>query len=71
MGLSFFFRYRRITILPAAIIGTAYYNFFSMSNNMLYKVIVDKQVLDCARELELGAHAQPVGTQKPRNITFK
>ena len=71
MGLSFYFRYRRITAIPTVIIGTGYYEFFKLSNNMLYKVLVDRPVLASAREMSLDAHVQPVGTHIPRNITFK
>jgi hypothetical protein len=69
-ALCFFFRYRRITAVPTLIIGTAYYGFFKATNNMLYKLTVDKAVLASARGMGLGAHAQPVGTLTNRNITY-
>ena len=45
MYLSFFFRYRRITAVPCLAIASAYYCFFNNANNILYKLIVDKEVI--------------------------
>ena len=61
MYLSFFFRYRRVTALPTVAIGSAYYIFFENVNNILYKTIVDRQVLRETRRLGFAAQAQPVG----------
>ena len=67
---SFFFRYRRITLVPTLLIGTAYFCLFENINNILYKVIVDKKVLEEARTLGLDYHTQPVGTRKNRGINY-
>ena len=44
-GLSYFFRYRRVTTLPALAIGTAYFYFFQNVNNIMYKLMVDQAVI--------------------------
>ena len=61
MYTSFFFRYRRITALPTVAIATAYYIFFENANNIMYKLIVDKEVIRQARALGHEAQVQPVG----------
>jgi hypothetical protein len=54
--LSFFFRYRRVGFVPALAIGSAYYWAFENVNNILYKVIVDRHVLQNARLFGMEAH---------------
>ena len=61
MYLSFFFRYRRITAVPCVAIAAAYYSFFSNANNIMYKLIVDREVINTARALGHEAQIQPVG----------
>ena len=51
MYMSYFFRHRRLTLAPVLAISSAYYFFFTKSNNMAYKVIVDRQVINLARQL--------------------
>ena len=51
MYLSYFFRYRRVSALPTVAIASAYYCFFSNANNIMYKLIVDKEVIRTARAL--------------------
>ena len=53
--LSFFFRYRRLSLLSTVAVGTAYYAYFEAMNNMLYKLIVDKNVIDTARRFGFDA----------------
>ena len=69
--MSFFFRYRRLGLAPTLLISAGYYNAFETINNAMYKLIVDKPVLSAARSCGLDEHAQPVGSVKVRNITFK
>ena len=71
MYLSFFFRFRRITALPALAIGTAYFSFFQNVNNILYKLIVDKKVIEEARKLGYEAQIQPVGNRMIRGMNYK
>lgn len=71
MYMSFFFRYRTIKALPTLAIAGAYYCFFENVNNILYKVLVDKPVLDEAKRLGQQAHLQPVGTRVPRGLNYK
>ena len=70
MGLSYFFRYRRITTLPAIAIGTAYFYFFQNMNNVMYKIMVDQAVMSQARALGHSAQVQPVGQRKARGLNF-
>ena len=49
MYLSFFFRYRRVTVGPTLLIASAYYMFFENVNNIMYKLIVDRAVIRDAR----------------------
>ena len=69
-GLSYFFRYRRVTTVPALAIGTAYFYFFQNINNIMYKLMVDQAVISQARRLGHGAQVQPVGQRKPRGLNF-
>ena len=69
--LSFFFRYRRLGVVPTLVVSAAYYSFFENVNNILYKIIVDKPVMDCARKFGYSAQVQPTGSYKERDITFK
>ena len=69
--LSFFFRYRRVGFLPTVAIGTAYYMWFEASNNIMYKVLVDRNVLNTARSMGMGEHCQPLGQSKCRDLNWK
>ena len=71
MGLSYFFRFRRLTKILTVGIASGYMAFFAVSNNILYKTLVDRPVLTAARNMGLGAHAQPVGTRMKRSISYK
>ncbi len=69
--LSFFFRFRRVGAVPTLLIGSGYYYFFQKSNNIAYKWIVDKNVIDLTRQFGQGHHVQPVGHFKNRGVNFK
>jgi len=70
--MSFFFRYRRIGAMPTLLIAGAYSLFFTQSNNALYSLFVDRPVLAVVRGTkDFGSLAQPVGTHRNRNITYK
>jgi hypothetical protein len=71
MYLSFFFRYRRLSLPTSLVIGSAYYCAFENINNILYKVLVDREVLNAARALGQEAHCQPTGTVKNRGFNYK
>ncbi len=69
--MSFFFRYRRIGGAATFAIAGAYSVYFQMTNDALYKIFVDMNVL---REAGISGYnhlAQPHGTHIPRNITYK
>lgn len=68
--MSYFFRYRRVGILPIFAIASAYYCAFESVNNTMYKLIVDKPVLATARSMGLAAQAQPCGTRKNRGFNY-
>ena len=55
MYLSFFFRYRRVSAIPTLAIASAYYVFFENANNIMYKLIVDRSVINEARRLGFSA----------------
>ena len=67
---SYFFRFRRLNKLQVAVVGSAYYYGFSSINNTLYKLLVDKPVIDNARRMGYEAHVQPNGTLKNRGLNF-
>ena len=69
-SLSFFFRFRRVGLVPTLLIGSGYFYFFQKSNNILYKVIVDRNVIGLARSLGQGHHVQPVGHFKNRGVNY-
>ena len=54
--LAYFFRYRRVTLLPTFLISSAYYYFFTKVNNIAYKLIVDQKVINEARRLGHDHH---------------
>ena len=70
MYLSFFFRYRRVSLAPTLAIASAYYIFFENANNILYKLIVDQAVISETRKMGFGAQVQPVGRPKNRGLNF-
>ena len=70
MYLSYFFRYRRVSLVPTLAIASAYYVFFENANNIMYKLIVDREVIRQARALGLSAQVQPVGTFKNRGLNY-
>ena len=70
MYLSFFFRYRRVSAVPTLAIASAYYIFFENVNNIMYKLIVDRQVIRDARRLGFDAQVQPVGQAKNRGFNY-
>ena len=67
---SYFFRFRRLNKVQVAAVGTAYYYGFQSVNNTLYKLLVDKQVIDTARKMGYESHVQPNGTFKNRGLNF-
>lgn len=71
MYLSYFFRFRRVGLLPVAGISCAYYYAFTKINNAAYKWFVDRPVLSTARELGLERHVQPVGHHKNRGLNYQ
>ena len=70
VGMSFYLRYRRIGAIPTVLIAAAYYSYFENANNILYKLIVDRKVIQAARAFGLEKHIQPTGTFKNRNIGY-
>jgi len=71
MYLAYFFRFRKVSYLPAFGIACAYYYAFTKVNNTLYKLLVDKPVLAAAREMGLEKHVQPQGQHKNRGMNFQ
>lgn len=70
MYLAYFFRFRRVNLTPAFLISCAYYYFFTKTNNIGYKLIVDRKVISAAREMGLEKHIQPVGHHKNRGLNY-
>ncbi len=71
MYLAYFFRFRKVGFAPALGISCAYYYFFTKVNNTLYKLLVDKLVIDTARDMGLNTQVQPVGHFKNRGLNFQ
>jgi len=70
MYMSYFFRFRRLGIVPTIGIAGAYFVAFENINNILYKMCVDQRIIDEARRLKLEKHIQPVGTRVNRGVNF-
>jgi hypothetical protein len=51
MYLSYFFRFRKVTLAPVFAISCAYYVYFTFTNNLLYKLIVDNKIIKTARAI--------------------
>ena len=70
MYLAFFFRYRRVSALQTLFISSAYYYYFTKTNNAAYKYFVDKEVLSLAKGLNHNRHIQPIGVHKNRGLNY-
>ena len=66
--LCYFFRYRRIGVLPCAIISLLYSQYFSLSNKIAYKTIVDSKINGLAKSFGQSGLVQPVGTYTPKGL---
>jgi len=51
MYLAYFLRFRRVNLTPVLAISCAYYVYFAYVNNILYKLIVDNEVIKATREM--------------------
>ena len=71
MYMAYFFRFRRVGLLPVLGVSCAYYYAFTKINNAAYKWFVDRPVIQTARELGLGKHVQPTGHLKNRGLNFQ
>ena len=56
MYMSYFFRYRRVTIVPTMLISWAYFQYFKTTNNIGYKLMVDRKIIGAARRMGLEGH---------------
>lgn len=70
-SMAFFFRFRRVGAVPTLLVASAYYYAFQKTNNILYKVVVDRNVMSLARQMGQHSHVQPVGHFKNRGVNFK
>ena len=70
MYLTYFFRYRRVNAVSTVLISSAYYYYFTKTNDIAYKTIVDRNVLSLARELGHNRHLQPIGHHKNRGLNY-
>ena len=68
--MTYFFRYRKLNRLQVLGVGSLYYYAFGLINNSLYKLTVDKNIINGARAMGLHKHVQPCGTTKPRGFNF-
>ena len=57
MYMSFFFRFRRVGFIPVVAVAGVYTKVFETVNGILYKLIVDRTVLNEARRLGLEKYA--------------
>lgn len=67
---SFMLRFRTLSKVQAVVAGTAYYFAFGNVNNILYKLIVDRAVMNEARALGQEKHIQPNGSFRTRGLNF-
>lgn len=63
-------RYRTLNKPQVLAVGTVFYLGFQSINSILYKTMVDKPVIDEARNLGLGYYVQPVGETRPRGHNY-
>jgi hypothetical protein len=70
MYMSYFFRLRRITMAPALLISGVYACFFNLTNNIGYKLIVDRKVIKHANRMGQKHHIQPTGEFKNRGLNY-
>ena len=70
MGTAFFFRMRKVSFPAVLLISFVYSHYFSVSNSILYKLIVDRNVNNLAKQLGLHQHVQPIGSFKPRELNY-
>ena len=54
--MAWFFRFRRVGIVPVFAVSSAYYFAFTKINNAAYKWLVDRPIIATARNLGHGAH---------------
>jgi hypothetical protein len=71
MYLAYFFRFRRVGIVPTVGISAAYYYAFTKVNNAAYKLLVDRPVIGTARSIGQEALVQPIGHHKSRGHNFQ
>ena len=57
MYMSFFFRFRKVGFIPVVAVAGVYTKVFETVNGILYKLVVDRVVLNEARRLGLEKHA--------------
>ena len=58
-SLSFMFRFRKLSRVQVLGVGTAYYAGFGQINNIYYKLLVDRNVINEARALGYNQQVQP------------
>lgn len=68
--MSYFFRLRRVGLLPTVVASGVYTGFFGLTNNIGYKAIVDRKVMSKARQLGLGKFVQPCGKVGKRGLNY-
>ena len=68
--MSYFFRFRRLNKLQVLAVGTGYFYAFNFINNIMYKLMVDRNIISEVRNFGLEKHIQPNGTQKARSFNF-
>ena len=71
MYLAYFFRFRRVGLLPTLGISCAYYYAFTKVNNAAYKLLVDRPVIQTARDIGQEGIVQPQGHHKNRGHNFQ
>ena len=67
---SYLFRFRRLNKVQTFAVGTGYYYYFGLVNNLLYSGIVDRSVGNEADRLGLGFYRQANGSVRPRGHNF-
>ena len=67
---AFLLRYRRLNKLQTLVAGTGFYYSFGLVNSTLYSLIVDRNVINSAKQMGLDEHVQANGSLKPRGFNY-
>jgi hypothetical protein len=68
--LTYVFRFRTLTKPQVVVVGSIFYAVFENWNSIMYKLMVDRPVINEARKLGLDSYVQPCGQTRPRGLNY-